>query len=106
MVMVESMRLYAPAWAMGRYARNDFNLGEFFLPAKTTVLMSQFIMHRDERFFPDPLRFDPERFSSEAKARRAKFTYFPFGAGVDRKTSCRENVVVGGSVGEVEGIQV
>jgi cytochrome P450 len=81
MVMAESMRLYPPAWAMGRYALNDFQLGEFFLPAKTTVLMSQFITHRDPRFFPDPLRFDPERFAPEAKARRAKFTYFPFGAG-------------------------
>ena len=81
MVMAESMRLYPPAWAMGRYALNDFQLGEFFLPAKTTVLMSQFITHRDSRFFPDPLRFDPERFTPEAKARRAKFTYFPFGAG-------------------------
>jgi cytochrome P450 len=81
MVLAESMRLYPPAWAMGRYARNDFQLGDFFLPAKSTVLMSQFITHRDPRFFPDPLRFDPERFSPEAKARRAKFTYFPFGAG-------------------------
>jgi cytochrome P450 len=81
MVMAESMRLYPPAWAMGRYALNDFQLGEFFLPARTTVLMSQYIMHRDPRFFPDPLRFDPERFSPEAKARRAKFVYFPFGAG-------------------------
>ena len=54
MVLAESMRLYPPAWAMGRYARNDFRLGEFFLPAKTTVLISQFITHRDERFFPDP----------------------------------------------------
>jgi cytochrome P450 len=81
MVMAESMRLYPPAWAMGRYALNDFQLGEFFLPAKTTVLMSQFITHRDPRFFPDPLRFDPERFTPDAKARRAKFTYFPFGAG-------------------------
>jgi cytochrome P450 len=82
MVMAESMRLYPPAWAMGRYARADFALGEFFLPAKTTVLMSQFVTHRDARFFPDPLRFDPERFSPEAKSRRTKLTYFPFGAGV------------------------
>jgi cytochrome P450 len=82
MVLAESMRLYPPAWAMGRYARADFQLGEYFLPAKTTVLISQFIMHRDARYFPDPLRFDPERFTPEAKARRAKFTYFPFGAGV------------------------
>jgi len=81
MVLAESMRLYPPAWAMGRYARNDFRLGKFFLPAKTTVLISQFITHRDERFFPDRLRFDPERFTPEAKARRTKFTYFPFGAG-------------------------
>ncbi len=82
MVLAESMRLYPPAWAMGRYALHDFQLGEFFLPAKTTVLISQFVTHRDARFFPDPLRFDPERFTAEAKARRAKFTYFPFGAGV------------------------
>jgi cytochrome P450 len=81
MVFAESMRLYPPAWAMGRIALNDFPLGDFYLPAKTTVLMSQYVAHRDPRFFPDPLRFDPERFTSEAKARRTKFTYFPFGAG-------------------------
>ncbi|MGA7754179.1 MAG: cytochrome P450 [Candidatus Sulfotelmatobacter sp.] len=81
MVLAESMRLYPPAWAMGRYARKDFRLGDFSLPAKTTVLISQYVTHRDERFFPDPLRFDPERFTPEAKARRTKFTYFPFGAG-------------------------
>ena len=82
MVLAESLRLYPPAWAMGRYARDDFQLGEFSLPAKTTVLISQFVTHRDARFFPDPLRFDPERFTPEAKARRSKLTYFPFGAGV------------------------
>ena len=81
MVLAESMRLYPPAWAMGRQALSDFHLGDYFLPAKTTLLMSQFITHRDPRFFPDPLRFDPERFSPEAKARRTKFSYFPFGAG-------------------------
>lgn len=81
MVLAESMRLYPPAWAMGRYARDDFRLGEFFLPAKTTVLISQFVTQRDARFFPDPLRFDPQRFTPESKARRTKFTYFPFGAG-------------------------
>ncbi len=82
MVLAESVRLYPPAWAMGRYAREDFQLGDFFLPAKTTVLMSQFVTHRDARFFPDPQRFDPERFSPDARSRRTKLTYFPFGAGV------------------------
>ena len=81
-VMAESLRLYPPAWAMGRYARNDFSLGDYFLPARTTVLISQFVTHRDPRFFPDPLRFDPDRFSAENKLGRTKFTYFPFGAGL------------------------
>jgi len=79
--IAESLRLYPPAWAMGRYGQNDFALGDYFLPAGTTVLISQFITHRDPRYFPEPLRFDPDRFSGEAKARRTKFTYFPFGAG-------------------------
>jgi cytochrome P450 len=82
MVIAESMRLYPPAWAMGRFARDDFHLGDYFLPAKTTVLISQFVTHRDPRYFPNPLRFDPNRFTPDAKSRRTKFTYFPFGAGV------------------------
>jgi cytochrome P450 len=98
MVLAESMRLYPPAWAMGRYARADFQLGEFFLPAKTTVLMSQYITHRDSRFFPDPLRFDPERFTPEGKSRRTKLTYFPFGAGVRQcigeSFACMEGVLL------------
>jgi cytochrome P450 len=81
MVLAESMRLYPPAWAQVRQALQDFKLGEYFLPAGTTVLMSQWIMHRDEAFYPDALRFDPERFSPEAKAGRPKFAYFPFGGG-------------------------
>jgi len=98
MVMAESMRLYPPAWAMGRYARNDFQLGDFRLPARTTVLISQFVTHRDPRYFPDPLRFDPERFTAEAKSRRAKFTYFPFGAGARQ--------CIGESFAWMEGILV
>ena len=95
-VLAESMRLYPPAWAMGRSARNDFQLGEYSLPAKTTVLISQFVTHRDARYFPDPLRFDPERFTPEAKSRRAKFTYFPFGAGVRQ--------CIGESFAQMEGV--
>ena len=81
MVLAESMRLFPPAWAQVRQALSDFRLGDYFLPARTTVLMSQWIMHRSAEFFPDPLRFDPERFRPEAKSRRPKFAYFPFGGG-------------------------
>lgn len=81
MVLAESMRLYPPAWAMGREAIADFDLGSYRLPKGTTVLMSQFVLQRDEHFFPDPLRFDPLRHTPEAKAARPRFTYFPFGMG-------------------------
>ena len=81
MVLAESMRLYPPAWAMGRLALEDFALGPYFLPRNTTVFMSQYIMHRDCRYFPDPERFDPERWRPEAKAARPRFCYFPFGGG-------------------------
>ena len=81
MVLAEAMRLYPPAWAQVRQALRDFDLGGYRLPAGTTVVMSQWIMHRSEEFFPDPLRFDPERFLPAAKAGRPKFAYFPFGGG-------------------------
>jgi cytochrome P450 len=81
MVFAESMRLYPPAWAMGRQARNDFDLGPYRLPAGTTVLASQFITQRDPRHFADPLKFNPGRFAPAGKATFPKFSYFPFGAG-------------------------
>lgn len=81
MVFAESLRLYPPAWAMGRRALEDFSLGPYFLPRGTTVLISQFVLHRNPEYFPDPLRFDPDRFLPAAKAARTKFTYLPFGAG-------------------------
>ena len=79
--MAEALRLYPPAWAMGRLSLNEFELGEYRLPAGTTVLASQYILHRDPRYFPDPLRFDPERHTAEAKAARVRGAYFPFGMG-------------------------
>lgn len=81
-VFAEAMRLYPPAWAMGRQARHDFALGPYRLPAGTTVLASQYVTQRDPRRFPDPARFDPERFRPAGRATFPKFSYFPFGAGL------------------------
>ena len=80
-VFAESMRLYPPAWAFGRRTLREVSIGEYTIPENTYVVMSPFVGHRDPRFFPDPLRFDPDRFTPEAKAERAKFAYFPFGGG-------------------------
>jgi len=80
-VFAESMRLYPPAWAMGRMSTREIPLGPYNIPAGAHVFFSQYIMSRTPEYFPDPLRFDPERFTPEAKAARPKFTYFPFGGG-------------------------
>jgi cytochrome P450 len=81
MVLAESMRLYPPAWAMGRQATCDVEIGPYKLPAGTYILFSQYIIQRNADFFPDPLQFEPERFTAERKAGRPRFAYFPFGGG-------------------------
>jgi cytochrome P450 len=84
MVVAETMRLYPPAWAIGRLAIEDHEVGGYHIPRGALVLVSQYVMHRDARFFPDPERFAPERFTQEAKDARPQFAYFPFGGGVRR----------------------
>jgi cytochrome P450 len=81
MVFAESMRLYPPAWAVSRLAIEEVDIGGWLVPRGAVVVAPQAVLHRDERFWPDPLRFDPLRFTPEAKAVRPKFAYFPFGAG-------------------------
>jgi cytochrome P450 len=80
-VVAESMRLYPPAWAMGRQALSDYPIGEYVAKAGAIILMSPYVMHRDPRYYPDPDRFDPERWTEEARAGRPRFAYFPFGGG-------------------------
>jgi cytochrome P450 len=80
-VFAESMRLYPPAWAMGRMSTREVHLGPYNIPAGAHVFFSQYIMSRTPEYFPNPLLFDPDRFTPEAKATRPKFTYFPFGGG-------------------------
>jgi cytochrome P450 len=84
MVVAETMRLYPPAWAIGRLAVEDHEVGGYPVPRGSLVLVCQYVMHRDPRFFPDPERFDPERWTAEAKAARPQFSYFPFGGGQRR----------------------
>jgi cytochrome P450 len=81
MVLAESMRLYPPAWSLSRLAIQDVDVGGWRVPRGAVVILSQAVMHRDPRFWSDPDRFDPLRFTAEAKASRPKFAYFPFGAG-------------------------
>ncbi|HEX3644449.1 MAG TPA: cytochrome P450, partial [Vicinamibacterales bacterium] len=80
-VVTESMRLYPPAWIIGRRTIAEYQLGEYLVPPRSILLMSPYIMHRDPRFYADAERFDPERWSPEFRAALPKFAYFPFGGG-------------------------
>jgi len=81
MVLAESMRLYPPAWTLGRRVLSDYQVGDYVIPANSIVLMSPWVMHHDARYFPEPFTFDPERWTAEARESRPKFSYFPFGGG-------------------------
>ncbi len=83
-IVAESMRLYPPAWAIGRRALTDQRIGPYVVPANAIVLLSPFVTQRDARFFPDPDRFDPDRWTKEAKESRPPYAYFPFGGGPRR----------------------
>jgi len=80
-VVKESMRLYPPAYGLGREAIKDCEIGGYHVPPGTQVFMFQWATHRDARFFDEPLRFKPERWTAEFESRLPKYAYFPFGAG-------------------------
>jgi cytochrome P450 len=83
MVVKESMRLFPPAWGFGRLALEEFELGGYRIPAGTNIFITQWLTHRDARFFPDPQRFEPERWREDPvrKGKIPRFAYFPFGGG-------------------------
>ena len=77
----ESMRMYPPAYGLGREAINDCEIGGYRVPAGTQVFMFQWSTHRDARFYDQPATFNPERWTEEFEARLPKYAYFPFGGG-------------------------
>lgn len=86
-VISEAMRLYPPVWAMGRHLLEDRDVAGYRLPAGSTLVFSQWVMHRDERWWPRPEHFDPTRWTQPDTAddaspkARPRFAYFPFGGG-------------------------
>lgn len=96
MILAESMRLFPPAWGIGRYAASDTEIGGWDVPENGLVVVSQWVTQRDPRFWPDPETFDPLRFTPEAKAQRPKMAYFPFGAG--------PRICIGESFAWMEGV--
>jgi cytochrome P450 len=75
------MRLYPPVWITARTAAETYQFRGFTIAEGSLLLAPQFVLHHDERFWPEPERFDPLRFSEEARVSRPKLSYFPFAAG-------------------------
>jgi len=80
-VLAESMRMYPPAWTLGRETHAPMTLGGYDVPVGTMVFMSQWLIHRDARWFPEPLAFRPERWTPEFESTLPRMAYFPFGGG-------------------------
>ena len=80
-VIKEAMRLYPPAWAIGREALEDDEIDGFYIPAGTTIFLSPYIVHRIPELWPDPEKFDPDRFSPENVKQHHRYAYHPFGGG-------------------------
>jgi cytochrome P450 len=80
-VVKESMRLYPPAWAVGRECVRECEVGGYRVAKGTQVLGFQWVIQRDPRWFADPLAFRPERWGEESISRLPKYAYFPFGGG-------------------------
>jgi cytochrome P450 len=80
-VVSEALRLYPPAYAIGRQALADCEIGGYHVPAGTTVYVSPWVMHRDPRWFDDPQAFRPERWAGSLAKELPRFAYMPFGGG-------------------------
>ncbi len=81
MIAKESMRLYPPAYGVGREAIQEFELGGYRVPAKSQLFMFQWVTQRDPRFFTEPERFYPDRWTEDFNNTLPKYAYFPFGGG-------------------------
>ena len=80
-VFAETMRLYPPVWVTARTCMAPYEIAGYKIPVGASVLAPQYAVHRDPRFFAEPHRFDPSRFTPENKAGRPRYSYFPFAGG-------------------------
>lgn len=102
-VFAEALRLYPPAWAIGRRALEDFQAGPYLIPAQSILLAGTWVVHRDARWFPDPLAFKPERWDVDDPG-RPKLAYVPFGAGtrvcIGERFAWMEGVLLLATIGQ------
>jgi cytochrome P450 len=81
MIVMEALRLYPPLWVIGRQSTEDCELGGYAVPAGSLIQMSQWVVHRDPRFYADPDSFNPKRWAERPLKTLPKYAYFPFSGG-------------------------
>jgi cytochrome P450 len=81
MVLYESLRLYPPLWIVSRMPIEDDVIGDYDVPAGTSMIICSYLTHRHPEFWDNPEGFDPERFTPEAMKARHRYAYIPFGGG-------------------------
>jgi cytochrome P450 len=81
MVIEEAMRLYPPAHTIARTALGEDRIGGVRVPAGASMVVSMYLTHRNPNLWPEPERFDPERFAPAEVEKRHRFAYLPFGGG-------------------------
>jgi cytochrome P450 len=82
MAIKEALRLYPPAYALGRLTPTGARIGGFRIPPGSIILLSPWATHRHPGFWPDPTRFDPDRFNADAESARPRYAYLPFAGGM------------------------
>jgi cytochrome P450 len=97
-VFAEALRLYPVAAMIFRRALEDHPVGDYVIPKDGIVMLSQYVIHRDPRFYPNPDAFDPDRWAPEVRASRPRYCYFPFGGG--------PRVCIGEGFAAMEGVLV
>ena len=80
-VFKETMRLYPPAYGISRAALHDIEIDGYFIPKNRYVVVCPYTLHRRPDYFPEPEKFDPQRFTPENEKRLPRYAYLPFGAG-------------------------
>ena len=104
MVFEESMRLYPPIYIISREALEDFQIGDFTVPGGSIVLMSPYLIHRDERFHREPEKFNPLSSVERSVGPDSKYAYLPFSAGarscIGQHFAWYEGVLVLASIGQ------
>ena len=81
-VIRESLRIYPPVWSIGRIVEEDYSIDKYTIPKGSSIIMSQYVIQHDNRFYKDPHIFNPERWTDEFKRSIPRFSYFPFGGGI------------------------